>query len=160
MFAQFTGAGYTVGHTVIAPDGTIAPITATENDTAAGRSVAVRRVIDPLVDALIADYARALFREGGGGPVNVQLRQDRKGVWKAVEINLRTSGGTLTRFLRGIDELHLIMKAFVPGIDFPELHPPGAEECTQVTRQYYTHPTHDSDVSVLKRSGSWSRPSP
>lgn len=157
LFAQFSNAGYTVCQTVIAPSGDLTPITTTENRAEFGRSIVNRRVADGPLDALVRDFARALFLEGGTGPINIQLRQDRHGVWKVFEINLRTSGGTLSRFLRGVDELHLIAKAFVPGVPFPELRPLGAEECTQLVRQYYTHPVRDTDVSALLQTGYWAR---
>jgi carbamoyl-phosphate synthase large subunit len=87
----------------------------------------------------------------------VQLRQDRFGAWKAFEINLRTTGGTAARFLRGIDELYLIIKAFVPGTSFPELRPQCADEQCQIVRHYCSYPVFESMVSTLKRSDVWSR---
>ena len=60
----------------------------------------------------------APYFEGVAGPMSVQRRQDRNGAFKALEINLRATGGTLARFLRGMDELYLIIKAFVPGASF------------------------------------------
>jgi hypothetical protein len=157
LFAQFSNAGYHVGHTVINPRGEVAPITVTENHTDFGHTTSNRRILDATLDALTADYAHALFREGGAGPIGVQLRRDRDGAWKAVEINLRATGGTLARFLRGNDELSLIINAFVPGALFPELRPYGIDRCGQVVRQYYTYPIFDSEVSILQSCGMWSR---
>ena len=157
LFAQFTNAGYHVCHTVIDPSGDIAPIMVTENHTEYGHTTLNRRILNATLDALTVDYARALFLEGGAGPMSVQLRQDRDGAWKAIEINLRATGGTLARFLRGMDELHLIINAFVPGTSFPELRPHGIDRCEQVVRQYYTYPILDSEVSILQDSGVWSR---
>jgi carbamoyl-phosphate synthase large subunit len=157
LFAQFAGAGYHVCHTVIDRNGDLAPITATENYTDYGHSIANRRVLNPELDALTAAYARALFHEGGTGPISVQLRRDRRGAWKAVEINLRTSGGTVARLLRGTDELYDIVKAFVPGSTFPPLRMPDAADCDLVVRQYYTYAVPSAQVSTLKRFGVWSR---
>jgi hypothetical protein len=157
LFAQFTNAGYHVCHTIIGPGGDIAPVVATENQTEHGHSISNQRILDPELDALTADYARAFFLEGGTGPFTVQLRRDRNGDWKALELNLRATGGTLARFLRGVDELHLIIKAFVPDASFPELSPLGSDGCEQVARQYYSYPVRDSEVTMLKHSGVWSR---
>ena len=157
LFAQFTNAGYHVCHTVISPRSDIAPIAVTENHTEYGHTTLNRRIFDSTLDALTVEYARALFLEGVAGPMSIQLRQDRNGAWKALEINLRATGGTLARFLRGMDELYLIIKAFVPGASFPELRPHGIDGCEQVARQYYSYPVFDSEVSILKRSGVWSR---
>ena len=157
LFAQLTNAGYYVCHTVIDPSGDIAPIMVTENHTEYGHTTLNRRILDATLDALTVDYARALFLEGGAGPMSVQLRRDRDGAWKAVEMNLRATGGTLARFLRGMDELHLIINAFVPGATFPELRPHGIDRCEQVVRQYYTYPILNSEVSILQDCGVWSR---
>ena len=86
--------------------------------------------------------------------MSIQLRQDRNGAWKALEINLRATGGTLARFLRGMDELYFIIKAFVPGASFPELRPHGIDGCEQVARQYYSYPVFDSgglDFEAFRR---------
>jgi biotin carboxylase len=157
LFAQFRDAGYHCSHTIIAPDGSIAPILVTENQTLFGHTFSSKRITDPTLDALTMDYVRALFLEGGTGPANVQFRQDRNGEWKAVEINLRTSG-TLGRFLMGVDQLCFLINAFVPGASFPELRPHGADRCNQVDKQYYSYQILDSNVSVLQRSGVWVRP--
>ena len=61
------------------------------------------------------------------------------------------------RGFAGMDELYLIIKAFVPGASFPELRPHGIDGCEQVARQYYSYPVFNSEVSILKRSGVWSR---
>jgi carbamoyl-phosphate synthase large subunit len=157
LFAQFTSAGYHVCHTIVGPGGEIAPVGITENQTEHGHSISNRQVLDPKLDALTVDYARAFFLEGGTGPLTVQLRQDRSGDWKVLELNLRATGGTLARFMRGVDELYLIVKAFVPDASIPELSPLGSDGCEQVIRQYYSYRISDSEVAMLKQSGVWSR---
>ena len=156
LFAHFAKAGYHVCHTVISRSGDITPIAVTENHVHYGHTTLNRRILDPLLDALTVDYARALFLEGVAGPMAIQIRRDRDGDWKVLEINLRATGGTLARFLRGIDELYFIIKAFVD-TPFPELRPYGIDGCEQVVKQYYSYPVFDSDVLILKRSGVWSR---
>src|SRR5262249_7946446 len=94
LLAQFTKAGYHVCHTVIAPSSEITPVAVTENFPEYGHATSNRRVVDPTLDALTVDYARALSLEGGAGPVNLQLRQNRDGSWKVIEINLGNTGGT------------------------------------------------------------------
>jgi hypothetical protein len=156
LFAQFTDAGYHASHTIIGPSGNIAPVVVRENHTVFGKTNLSRRIVDPTLDALALDYARALFLEGGTGPMNVQLRQNRDGVWNALEINLRTNG-MLNLFLMGVDQLGFIINTFVPGASFPELRPHNADRCNQVSREYYSYQVFDSNVSILKNSGSWSR---
>ena len=157
LFAHFKEPGYSVSNTIIAPSGDIAPICILDNQTMFGYSILNTLIADTTIELITIDYARALFLEGGAGSISVQLRQDRHGAWKAVELNLRTTGGTAARFLRGMDELYLIAKAFVPHVVFPEMRPTGADECDQVGRQYHSHPIPNAPVAALKRSGVWSR---
>jgi carbamoyl-phosphate synthase large subunit len=156
LFAQFKDAGYHVSHTVIAPNGDIGAILITENQTMFGHTFSSRRIVDATLDALAVDYARALFREGGAGPMNVQFRRGRDGAWKVVEINLRTSG-LLAQFLMGVDHLSFVINAFVPGASFPALRPHNADQCNHVGKQYYSYQILDSNVSALMRAGVWSR---
>lgn len=57
------------------------------------------------------------------GPLTVQFRQDLQGVWKAMEINQRTNGNTLPRFLLGQDDIGMAINTLLPGRAFP-LHNP------------------------------------
>jgi hypothetical protein len=157
LFTHFKEPGYSVSNTIIAPNGDIAPIVILDNQTMFGYSILNTLIADTTIEAITINYARALFLEGGTGSMSVQLRQDRHGAWKAVELNLRTTGGTAARFLRGMDEVYLIAKAFVPHVAFPEMRPTGADECDQVVRQYHSHPILNTQVAALKRSGVWSR---
>jgi hypothetical protein len=59
---------------VISRSGDIAPIAVTENHVEYGHTTLNRRILDPLLDALTVDYARALFLEGVAGPMAIQLR--------------------------------------------------------------------------------------
>jgi hypothetical protein len=115
-----------------------------------------RRVVDPTLDALVLDYAGALFLEGGTGPMNVQLRENRDGLWIALEINLRTNG-LLNQFLMGVDQLGFIVNTFVPRASFPELRPHNADRCDQVQLRTYSYQIFASDISILRNSGVWSR---
>jgi carbamoyl-phosphate synthase large subunit len=156
LFAQFSDAGYLVSHTIVAPNGDVGTIVVTENKTLFGHTFLNRRVADSNLDAIAMNYARAFTREGGSGPINVQFRRDRDGNWKAVEINLRTSG-VLGRFLMGVDQLSFLINAFVPGASFPEVRPHGADQCEQVGKQYYSYPILGADVADLQSAGVWTR---
>jgi carbamoyl-phosphate synthase large subunit len=157
LFAHSQNAGYRVCYTVISPSGDISPILVTDQETEGGHTILVKRILDPALEALTVDYARALLTEGGAGPLGVQLRKDRRGNWKAQEINLRTNAGTLARFLLGMDELYFIVKAFVPEVSFPELRPNETDRCDTVRKRYHSYPVFDSKVSTLRDSGIWSR---
>jgi hypothetical protein len=57
----------------------------------------------------------------------------------------------------GVDQLGSIINTFVPGASFPDLRPHNADRCDQVSREYYSYQVFDSNVSILKNSGVWSR---
>jgi carbamoyl-phosphate synthase large subunit len=156
LFAQFEDASHRSGHTIIDRNGALAPVSLTESKTVRGPRPNWR-ISDPELVALTLNYAGSLFLEGGTGPITVQYRRDRLGAWKAIEMNLRTTGGTAARFLRGIDELYLISKAFVPGTSFPERRPLSADEPCQIIRLYGSYPIAESIVATLRQSGVWSR---
>ena len=140
LMTQAPNASYHSSWTMIAPDGSLSPIMMTDNTFYfAGQAVANRRVDDPDMQAITVDYARALYAEGGTGPLNTAFRHDRHGAWSVPEINLRNSGGTFSRFLFGLDELHHIVRAFAPGFSFPELHPAGERPPDQSRKLYYSH---------------------
>jgi hypothetical protein len=156
LFAQLSAAGYHVSHAIIRPTGNVVTMLVTENQTTFGHTNLNRRVIDPALDAITSDYVRALFQEGGMGPMNVQFRRKSSGSWRALEINLRTSS-MLSRLLMGVDQLHQIISAFLPNVSFPELHLDGTETCDLVRKHYYCHPVFNPQVSTLKCMGVWSR---
>jgi hypothetical protein len=103
---------------------------------------------------------RALAAEGVAGPVNMNLRRDRHGAYKVVEINLRNTGATYPRFLMGLDEIHLIALAFVPDLDFPAVDLAQADRPDRISRYYSAGPINEERVASLARTGSWSRPAP
>jgi hypothetical protein len=156
LFAQLSAAGYHVSHAIIRPTGNVVTMLVTENQTTFGHTNLNRRVIDSALDAITLDYVRALFQEGGMGPMNLQFRRKSSGSWRALEINLRTSS-MLSRLLMGVDQLHQIISAFLPDVSFPELHLDGTETCDLVRKHYYCHPVFNPQVSTLKRMGVWSR---
>jgi carbamoyl-phosphate synthase large subunit len=156
LFAQLPAAGYHVSHAIISPAGDLVTMLVTENQTTFGHTSSNRRVVDPVLDSIVADYVRAFSQEGGMGPMNVQFRRKSSGSWRALEINLRTSS-MLSRLLMGVDELYQIISAFVPDVSFPELHFDETETCDLVRMHFYCHPVFNSQVSTLKRMGNWSR---
>lgn len=157
LFAQCQDAGHYSCHTSIAPKGRFGPVFVMYNHHEYGHSVWNRRVSDVTLEALTLAYAEGLVAEGATGPLNVQFRRDRRGDWKVQEINLRNTGSTLARFLLGLDEIYLIVRDFVPGVVFPELHPCENDRIEQVIKRYLAYPISASAVATLRSSGVWCR---
>lgn len=119
LFAHAPNVFHHSCHTFIYPDGHLDQIFVSRNAHNAGVTVGFERVWDDALATLTTDFARALHAEGGMGPMTVQFRRDRRGNWKAMEINLRTNGNTFPRFLMGQDELGIIVNTLFPDADFP-----------------------------------------
>ncbi len=119
LFAHAPNIFHHSCHTVIGPNGDIAPIFISRNEHNSGVTVGFRKVENAELEKLAIEYAQAVYDEGGAGPLTIQFRQDREGNWKAQEMNMRTNGNTFPRLVFGQDDLGLIMKHFVPEVDFP-----------------------------------------
>jgi carbamoyl-phosphate synthase large subunit len=154
LVTQVPYTDYYSSWTMVAPDGALSPILITRQTFSHGVSVALRRTADADVHAIAVAYARAFHGEGGSGPLNIGYRRDRHGVWSVQEINLRNTGGTLSRFLLGLDELYQVIRVFAPGFPFPEMCPAG--EAANVARKLYiAHALYDTAIETLGRTGRW-----
>lgn len=155
LFTQAPNPAHHSGWTMITPDGALAPIMVTGQTMLNGAASATSLVDSPDLQSILTAYARALFAEGGTGPLNVGFRRDRDGAWSVLEINLRNTGSTLSRFILGLDELYHIVQAFAPGFDFPEMRPLSDETPKLIRRLYFSHPLHEEAMSTLKKTGVW-----
>jgi carbamoyl-phosphate synthase large subunit len=157
LFGQAGEADQHSCHTVIAPDGRVGAVAVICNHHEYSQIVRTRRIADSALEALTLSFAERLAAEGAGGPLNVEARRDRRGGWKAQEINLRNTGSTPALFLLGFDELGMIVRAFVPEASFPEMRPDQQAPIDQVDRRNYAYPMSDVAMARLKREGVWER---
>ena len=143
---------------IIGPTGEIGPSIALRVHLHFGMGARLARVSDPALDQFMGAYMRAMAAEGVAGPTNMNVRRDRHGTYKALEINLRNTGATYPRFLMGFDEIHLIARAFVPDVHFPALGLAETDPPDRISRYFSAQPINDRLVESLQRTGSWSRP--
>ncbi|MAD43073.1 MAG: ATP-grasp domain-containing protein [Arcobacter sp.] len=106
-------------HTIISPDGSIDEVFISRNEHENGVTVGFKRVYDEELESITKRYAEAVFKEGGYGPITVQLRKDVNGFYKAQEMNMRTNGNTYPRFLMGQDDLGLMINNLFKDKEFP-----------------------------------------
>ena len=151
LFAHAPNIFHHSCHTVIAPDGNIAPIFVSRNEHDSGVTVGFRKVEHPVLESLTLDYARALHEEGGYGPVTVQFRQARDGAWKAQEMNMRTNGNTYPRFLMGQDDLGLIMQGVMPEAEFPIYEAPPDTRGYIIGKSLHSHVMHPEAIDALSQ---------
>jgi hypothetical protein len=157
LFAQAPLPGHYSCHTLVSPQGRVSEVFTMYNHHEYGHTVWNRRVYDAALDRLTLRYADRLITKGARGPINVQFRSDRRGQWKAQEINLRNTGSTLSRFLLGLDELFLIARDFVPGAVFPEASLSPGRRGDRVIKRYLAYPLAEEAVGAMRNSGVWSR---
>ncbi len=106
-------------HTFIYPDGNTDQVFISKNKHQSGVTIEFERVNILELELITLRYAKAIYMEGGFGPLTIQFRQDKNGNWKAQEINIRTNGNTYPRFLMGQDDLGMIINTFCKNADFP-----------------------------------------
>ncbi|WP_292465064.1 hypothetical protein [Methanolobus sp.] len=144
-------------HTFVYPNGDISPVFISQNMHDSGVTIGFSKVINEELETLALKYARALWKEGGAGPVTIQFRKDRNGAWKAQEMNMRTNGNTFPRMLLGQDDLALIVNTFVPDAEFPEYKPPEEHEGAVFTKTLTATPITRSQLNSLNNLKTWSR---
>ena len=142
---------------IAGPTGEIGPSIALRVHLDFGMGTRLARVTDPALDQFIGAYMRAMAAEGVAGPANMNVRRDRHGAYKALEINLRNTGATFPRFLRGFDEIYQIVRAFVPHVDFPARDLAETDRPDRISRYFSAQPINDRLVESLQRTGRWSR---
>lgn len=94
-------------------------------ETRGGVSVKGRIVLDPKIQKLGMDIADVV---GLIGPSCIQVKQDREGILKLVEINARMGGGTIFTTLAGANYPSMILDM----VDGKELSLPKLDEITVV----------------------------
>lgn len=156
LFFQIPETGQYAAQTVIAPSGTIADVFVSINTMVSGRAEYSRCIDSPDIEAVVRQYARALSRDGWYGPLNLQLKQDRHGVWKVFELNPRMTGTTSARYLLGYDEIGFLTDFFLPALNLPN-HTKIPKQEGAVFKYLTDYYLADNDVDVLKGSGAWEK---
>jgi carbamoyl-phosphate synthase large subunit len=157
LFTSAPGIYHHSCHTIISPLGAIDRIFISKNDHKDGTTMGFRRVfIDELEELTIA-YAKAIFNAGGYGPLTVQFRLDRNGIWKAQEMNMRTNGNTFPRFIMGQDDLGLILNGILPEFNFPIYNAPDEASNYIIGKSLSSNVLIRENLKVLGEKGEWSK---
>ena len=93
-----------------------------------GRPESLELFHNKAAELLISEYARVIALEGWQGFLNMQFKQDRHGKWKVHELNPRMAGASSARLRMGFDELGMLMSAFYPELNFPDLSLPDLKD--------------------------------
>ena len=155
LFTEAPEGDHRSCHIQISPEGEIGEIFVQYADAVRGAAVSVRRIAHPELERLARSFATALVSEGGFGMLAVQFLPDRKGMQKAHEMNLRTSGTTFARLLMGQDDLGFIINALLPDRKFPVYtRPPSASDLV-ITKSLATYSVEEDAAATMTRSGHW-----
>ena len=101
------GKEYTVDVFVDLKGNPICAVPRERIETKAGISFKGRTVKNTYIEKVCLDLAKDLQIKG---PVCMQLKEDKYGKFKFIEVNPRMGGGTIMTFLSGINFLDLILK--------------------------------------------------
>jgi len=157
LFASAPGIYHYSCHTNISSTGSIDEIFISKNDHKDGATMGFRRVKNKKLEELAIAYSKALYNEGGYGPLTIQFRLDKNDNWKAQEMNLRTNGNTYPRFMMGQDDLGLIINDILPNHNFPIYY---AEENASnyiIGKSLLSNIMLSEDIEELNNTGTWER---
>jgi carbamoyl-phosphate synthase large subunit len=156
LFFQVPETEQYAAQTIISPDGTVGDIFFTKNTMVHGRAEYTKQIHNDKVDQLVNQFSRAFYENGWYGPVNFQLKPDRKGNWKVFELNSRLTGTSSGRVILGYDEFGILANLFVPELKIPDL-----TKTEKVKGQVYKYLQDnlllDKDVNQLNKHKVWKR---
>jgi carbamoylphosphate synthase large subunit len=155
LFAHAPNIYHHSCHTVIAPDGSFDPIFISRNEHDSGVTIGLKKVKNQLLEELTEKFVRAIYKEGGYGPLTVQFREDKNGNWKAQEINMRTNGNTFPRFVMGQDDIGLIIQGVLPEINFPVYKAPLFTQNLIIGKTLTSYSMKPENIQNLKDSKFW-----
>lgn len=157
LFAHAPDVFHHSCHTVIAEDGTFDPIFISRNDHDSGATMGFKKINSPVLEKLTIKFVEAIHGIGGYGPVTVQFRADKNGIWKAQEMNMRTNGNTFPRFLMGQDDLGLIIRILFPEFDFPVYQAPVESREYLIGKSLSCNIMLPAAIGLLNSDRFWSR---
>ncbi len=157
LFAHAPNIFHYSCHTVIFQDGSCDKFFISKNVHESGATVGFKRVESEILESLALSFVKAIYREGGYGPITIQFRQNKNGVWKAQEVNMRTNGNTYPRFVLGQDDLGLIIRDVVPEADFPVYTNDIKAGQYFVGKELNSYPIVQDEINRLKADKVWQR---
>lgn len=121
LFFQIPEKEQYAAQTIISHDGTISEVFFTINTMIHGRAEFSKPIFNKDVEELVHRFCDVFYKNGWVGPVNFQLKPDKKGNWKVFELNPRLTGTSSGRALLGYDEFGILADIFVPELKIPNL---------------------------------------
>ena len=156
LFFQIPETNQFAAQTTLSRNGDIAEIFISINTMAAGRAEYSKRIELPEIENIVLRYARTLCRDGWYGPLNIQLKQDRRNQWKVFELNPRMTGTTSARYRMGYDEIGILTDYFLPEMKLSN-HTKAIKPQGEVFKYLTDNYLSDADTDHLKKTKAWEK---
>ena len=121
LFFQVPEEKHYAAQTIIHPDGSFSEVFFTINTMVFGRNEFIEQRIVKDVEKITRQFVNVLYKNGWYGPLNIQMKRDREGNFKVIELSSRHTGSTSGRALLGYDEIGILTDIFVPELKIPNL---------------------------------------
>jgi carbamoyl-phosphate synthase large subunit len=157
LFAQVPNISHHSCNVFINKDGSTDQVFVSLNEHNCGVTMGFQKVENRELENITLKFAKALYKEGGTGPLTVQFRQDINGNWKAQEINMRTNGNTFPRFLLGQDDLSLIINDLMPDKYFPKYIPNNEINDIIINKTLNVDFIYPKEIEQFRKSGFYKK---
>jgi len=156
LFFQMPEEKHYAAQTVIRPDGSISEVFFTINTMVYGRNEYIEQRFIKNIEQMTRQFAKVFYKNSWYGPLNIQMKQDKKGNWKVIELSSRHTGSTSARALLGYDEIGILMDIFVPEFKIPNLTRAKIVK-GQVFKYLQDNLLLDNDKEILKTNKVWKK---
>lgn len=141
---------------VIDLDGELSELFFTINTLVFGRNEYIEQIFDKSAEEIGRRFAEVLYNNGWYGPINIQMKLDVNGRWKALELSPRHTGSTSGRLQLGFDEFGILCDKFIPEHKIPNLTQKQKIK-GQVFKYLQDNIVLDEDVSTLESKKVWKK---
>ncbi len=119
-----------------------------------GQAEYIKQIFSKDVEELVHQFSEVFYDNGWYGPVNFQLKLDRKGKWKVFELNPRLTGTSSGRSLLGYDEFGMLANIFVPELKIPDLSKKEKVK-GQIIKYLHDNLRLDENIDLLRTNKVW-----
>lgn len=141
---------------VISSNGTLSELFFIQTTLVFGRNEFIKQIMVDEVQEIAERFADVFFENGWYGPMNLQIKPDKNGNWKAFELSPRHTGSTSGRLQLGFDEFGILCDYFIPEQEIPNLTK-NQKVSGQVFKYLQDNLVLDTDVSALESQKVWKK---
>jgi carbamoyl-phosphate synthase large subunit len=156
LYFDIPGENQCAGQTIISGKGNNGRIFCSIVGMVRGYPVTSVRLRDEKAELIVKECAKAMYKAGWYGFLNVQMKRNKGGHWKIFEFNPRMTGSTSARNLLGYDELGTYTDLFKPEFKIPNYSDSDSTKFEgKVYREMIDYFVPDTKVADLKKNRVW-----